>query len=162
MYLLTYLLYFDAWICHMCATVFWKFWCDYVVYATNMYDYTDSLWVNCVLHKLKPKILTLQTSSFIVILIFHKCWDLVWLLFSSSTNPLSLSWFCRYLHLFLYWKVCAHLQLCFNVDMRDRREGIHTSVNHEVNSVFKGKTLSQLNILQDQIRNKLKGEILRR
>ncbi|XP_067927934.1 splicing factor Cactin-like [Watersipora subatra] len=42
-------------------------------------------------------------------------------------------------------------------DMRDRREGIHTAVSSDVDSVFKGKTLKQLSILQDQIRSKLKG-----
>lgn len=45
----------------------------------------------------------------------------------------------------------------FFIEMRDRRDGIHSSVSREVNSVFKGKTLNQLNLLQDQIRSKVKG-----
>ena len=43
------------------------------------------------------------------------------------------------------------------IEMRDRREGIHTSVTTDVESVFKGKTLKQLSILHEQITNKLKG-----
>lgn len=42
-------------------------------------------------------------------------------------------------------------------DFRDRREGINESVNSEVGSIFKGKTTNQLQILEEQIKQKLKG-----
>ena len=42
-------------------------------------------------------------------------------------------------------------------DFRDRREGINESVNDEVTNIFKGKTTSQLLILEEQIKKKLAG-----
>ena len=45
----------------------------------------------------------------------------------------------------------------FISDFRDRREGINESVNSEVGSIFKGKTTNQLQILEEQIKQKLKG-----
>ncbi|KAK2156039.1 hypothetical protein LSH36_223g02000 [Paralvinella palmiformis] len=39
----------------------------------------------------------------------------------------------------------------------ERRSGINTSVTEDVNSVFKGKSLIQLGLLEEQIKNKLKG-----
>ena len=39
----------------------------------------------------------------------------------------------------------------------DRRSGINQSVNEDVVSVFKGKSLAQLHILEDTIRKKLRG-----
>ena len=39
----------------------------------------------------------------------------------------------------------------------ERRTGINQSVTEDVASVFKGKTMSQLKILDDQIRKKLRG-----
>ena len=39
----------------------------------------------------------------------------------------------------------------------DRRSGINTSVNEDVNSVFKDKTLAQLHLLEDSIKKKLRG-----
>ncbi|KAJ8304258.1 hypothetical protein KUTeg_017841 [Tegillarca granosa] len=42
-------------------------------------------------------------------------------------------------------------------EFRDRREGINESVSHEVASIFKGKTTSQLLLLEEQIKKKLKG-----
>ncbi|KAF6041340.1 CACTIN [Bugula neritina] len=42
-------------------------------------------------------------------------------------------------------------------EVRDRREGIHTAVSSDVESIFKGKTLKQLSLLEDQVKKKLKG-----
>ncbi|XP_041368243.1 cactin-like [Gigantopelta aegis] len=39
----------------------------------------------------------------------------------------------------------------------DRREGINQAVTSEVSDVFKGKTTNQLRLLEDQIKDKLKG-----
>jgi len=39
----------------------------------------------------------------------------------------------------------------------DRRSGINQAVVDEVQSVFKGKTLQQLELLEKTIRNKLRG-----
>lgn len=42
-------------------------------------------------------------------------------------------------------------------EFRDRREGVNESVSHEVASIFKGKTTSQLLLLEEQMKKKLKG-----
>ena len=39
----------------------------------------------------------------------------------------------------------------------ERRSGIHTAVSQDVDKVFKGKTLSQLEMLEQSIKKKLKG-----
>lgn len=39
----------------------------------------------------------------------------------------------------------------------ERRTGINQSVSEDVQSVFKGKTLQQLSILEQSIKNKLRG-----
>ena len=39
----------------------------------------------------------------------------------------------------------------------DRREGINQAVTSDVSEVFKGKTTNQLRLLEDQIKDKLKG-----
>lgn len=39
----------------------------------------------------------------------------------------------------------------------ERRTGINQSVADDIASVFKGKTLQQLHLLEDSIRTKLKG-----
>ena len=39
----------------------------------------------------------------------------------------------------------------------ERRSGIHTAVSTDVDKVFKGKSLSQLELLEDSIKKKLRG-----
>lgn len=39
----------------------------------------------------------------------------------------------------------------------DRRSGINTAVTGDIQGIFKGKTLSQLAMLEDNIRQKLRG-----
>ena len=39
----------------------------------------------------------------------------------------------------------------------ERRSGIHTAVSQDVDKVFKGKTLNQLEMLEQSIKKKLKG-----
>ena len=51
-----------------------------------------------------------------------------------------------------------HLNLFVFVDfIGERRSGIHTAVSSDVDKVFKGKSLSQLELLEKSIKNKLKG-----
>jgi len=54
----------------------------------------------------------------------------------------------------------SELSCCFlfSVDyVGDRRSGINQAVVDEVQSVFRGKTLQQLELLEKTIRNKLHG-----
>lgn len=43
------------------------------------------------------------------------------------------------------------------VDFQDRRERINESVSYEVQFIFKGKTINQLLLLEEQIKKKLQG-----
>jgi len=53
--------------------------------------------------------------------------------------------------LLVYFVVCLLLLY--------RSEGIHTAVSSDVESIFKGKTLKQLSLLEDQVKKKLKGTV---
>lgn len=43
------------------------------------------------------------------------------------------------------------------VDFQDRRERINELVSYEVQFIFKGKTINQLLLLEEQIKKKLQG-----
>ena len=49
------------------------------------------------------------------------------------------------------------IHICLSDYIGERRSGIHTAVSHDVDKVFKGKTLSQLEMLEQSIKKKLKG-----
>jgi len=61
---------------------------------------------------------------------------------------------------YMWWNYLRRLNCCFVLSadfVGDRRSGINQAVVDEVQSVFRGKTLQQLELLEKTIRNKLHG-----
>lgn len=69
----------------------------------------------------------------------------------SSTSCTVIIYFCD-----LVFGLCTYFAEYVDY-IGERRSGIHTSVSTDVEKVFKGKSLSQLELLEDSIKKKLRG-----
>ena len=64
---------------------------------------------------------------------------------------------CRILFADYLIELLTYLYILISDYIGERRSGIHTAVSQDVDKVFKGKTLSQLEMLEQSIKKKLKG-----